>query len=95
MIKLNLWSRADLAYIHQTAVALCDEFLSSTSIHTPFDEFWDSFKSICMKFLDLVPTNQVSTNSKQEWINCNLPRNKDITIKLVFPNYRVSGIHIN
>ena len=63
MIKLNLWSKADLAYIHQTAVALCDEFLSSTSIHTPFGELWDSFKSFCMKCLDLVPTKQISNRN--------------------------------
>ena len=105
MIQLNppvkrtiyLWSRADLANIQQTADALCDEFLSNASIFTPVDELWDNFKSICMKCLDLVPTKQVNTNSNRNGLtvilNVYLARNKDTTMELVFPNYRVAGTH--
>ena len=42
------------------------------SIHTPVASLWASFKLICLKCLDFVPTKQVSTNSKQKWINCHI-----------------------
>ena len=49
-----------------------------------------------MKSLDLVPTKQVSTNSKQKWINCYIKSRKKQRYykELVFPNYRVTRIHI-
>ena len=77
-----------MPYVH-------DEFLSNTSIFTLVDELWDNFKSICMKCLDLVPTKQVNTNSNRNGLtvilNVYLARNKDTTMELVFPNYRVAG----
>ena len=66
---IYLWSRADLTCIQQTAATLCDEFLLCNTVHTSVTSI-----QICLKCLDFVPTKQVSTNSKQRWINCHIRR---------------------
>ena len=51
---------------------------------------WASFKSICLKCLGLVPTKQVSTNSKQRWINCHI-RHLSQRKQRYYNRARVSG----
>ena len=69
-----LWSRANLTDMKQTAVELCNNFLSSNFTHTPVASLWNNFKLICYKCLELVPTKQISTNTKQRWINHSIKR---------------------
>ena len=54
--NIYLWNRADFHAINDVIIEFSNTFLSVNSADIPVQELWDSFKSMCQKCLELVPS---------------------------------------
>ena len=67
-------NRADFHAINDVIIEFSDTFLSVNSADTPVQELWDSFKSMCQKCLELVPSKSLSNSIKYPWITPQIKR---------------------
>jgi len=72
--KAYLWHRVDFELINNKPQDYCSYFISHYTVNTPIQDLWDSFKSFCMEWLDLIPYKFYKTNNKQPWINRHIKR---------------------
>ena len=60
--NVYLWNRADFHAINDVIIQFSNTFLSVNSAETPVQELWDSFKSMCQRCLELVPSKSLSNS---------------------------------
>ena len=71
---INLWNRANFHAINDVIILFSNTFPSENSADTPVQELWDSFKSMCQKCLELVPSKSLSNSIKYPWIKPQIKR---------------------
>ena len=71
---IYLWSKADFNNIRQNIQSLIQEYMSSYSVSTPVNVFWNKFSDICYHCLKLIPTKTLSAKFHQPWITNHVKR---------------------